>query len=392
MATTLIAPQITLSNEVLRALIKPETYALPDELCELLEIPTGTPMNRFDLENQVNEYIRVRKLMANNMINLSGDENLRKIFALPEGTQTINHYDMIMSVMNYFVEKVQLANTLKGEFKMVAFTISDELADFLKVSHGTKMSITDAVLSVAKYTYENDLQIWDSKKNSFTLDASLRTLFSLPDEALEMTYDVLETHVKKHFGIKKYDLNTSFAIPDELCDFFQVPHGTQMSEIDVIRKLNVYIRENNLQNRENHVTFIPDEKMRTLFAIPENISEINYYEIRGYIGVYFAGKVAYPASNQDPSKSVPIAISDELCDFFQVPRGTKMSKIDAILGIAKYTWDHALLIGKNDYFTADDKLVDLFSLEIGDEDHAEERKITYDRIEKLLSKHFVGSA
>ncbi len=186
----------------LRALIKPETYPLPNELCNLLEIPTGTPMNRFDLENQVNEYIRVRKLMKGNMVNLSegsDGKNLRKVFRLRDAN-TINQYDMVMGIMNYFVEKVQLANTLKGEFKMVAFAISDELADFLKVAHGTKMSITDAVLSVAKYTYENDLQIWDTKKNSFTLDASLRTLFSLSEaDALELTYEALEKHVKKHF-------------------------------------------------------------------------------------------------------------------------------------------------------------------------------------------------
>ena len=379
----------------LRALIKPETYPLPDELCNLLEIPAGTPMNRFDLENQVNEYIRVHKLrIKNNMVNLCEDGgNLRKVFLFWNNNNAINHYDMVMSVMAYFVEKIQLANTLESDFKKVAFTISDELADFLKLDHGSKISLADAVRRVAKYTYENDLQIWDSKKNSFTLDANLRALFSLSEgDALELTYEALEKNVKKHIGVKKYDLNTPLEIPDELCDFFEVAHGTQMSEIDVVRNLNVYIREKKLRSWGDRRAFIPDQKMRTLFAIPEEIIEINYYEIRKYIGVYFAGKVAYPASNQDPSKSVPIAVSDELCDFFQISHGTKMSKIDAILGIAKYTWDHTLLFGKNDYFTADDKLVDLFSLEIGDEDHAEERKITYDRIEKLLSKHFIGSA
>ncbi len=182
----------------LRALIKPETYPLPNELCKLLEIPAGTPMNRFDLENQVNEYIRVHKLMKNDMVNLSGDEKLRNIFNIPERIQVINHYNMMMSVMAYFVEKVQLANTLNEYFKMVAFAISDELADFLKVDHGTKMSITDAVLSVAKYTYENNLHIWDCKKSTFMLDKKLRALFSLPDEALEITYEALEKHVKKH--------------------------------------------------------------------------------------------------------------------------------------------------------------------------------------------------
>ncbi len=192
----------------LRALIKPETYPLTEELCEVLEIPAGTPMNRFDLENQVTEYIRVHKLMnLNHIVNLHNDEKMRKVFALPEGVEEISYNDLVQKIINYFVEKVQIVNTLKGDFNDVAFTISDELADFLKVSHGTKMSLVEAVCGVAKYTYENDLQVWDCKKNSFIVDKNLRNLFSIKrnelfliceNETLGLTYDVLEKLVKKH--------------------------------------------------------------------------------------------------------------------------------------------------------------------------------------------------
>ncbi len=372
----------------LSALIKQEAYSIPSELGELLEVPIGVPMNRFDVENQVSEYIRVKKLMRGQTINLRGAENLRKVFALPEGAEEISYNDLMMKIIVYFVEKVKFLSTLNGSSMKIPFTISAELADFLEVAHDTQMNLAQAIRRVAKYTFANTLQVWDCKKNSFTPDEKLRKLFSLPEGTEDITYDALETHVKKHFGVKKYDLNTPLAIPNDMCDFFQVPHSTQMSEIDVIRNLNVYIREKNLQSGENRRAFIPDEKIRTLFAIPEAIREINYYEIRKYL----AGKVTYPASNQDPSKSVPIAISDELCDFYEVPHGTKMSKIDAILGIGKYTWNHSLCFRKDTYFTADDKLVKLFDLEIGDEDYGEERKFTFDRIEKLLSKHFIGSA
>ena len=184
----------------LRALGKPETYALPDELCELLEIPIGLPMNRFDLENQVSEYIRVKKLMRGQIIHLRDAENLRKVFAISEDTEEISYSDLMMKIIAYFVEKVQFANTMKDTtFRNIVYKISrDEFADFLEVPHRTKMSIAEAVCRVAKYTFDNGLQVWDCKKNSFTPDEKLRNLLSLPEDdgkRMEITYEELQTHV-----------------------------------------------------------------------------------------------------------------------------------------------------------------------------------------------------
>lgn len=184
----------------LRALGKSETYALPDEMCEFLEIPTGTSMNRFDLENQVNEYIRVKKVMRGQTINVRDEEKLRNIFSLPEGAEEISYSDLMIKIIAYFVEKVQFVNTMKDTtFRNIVYKISlDELANFLEVPHHTKMSIAEAVCRVAKYTFDNTLQVWDCKKNSFTPDEKLRKLFFLPEDdgkRVEITYEELQTYV-----------------------------------------------------------------------------------------------------------------------------------------------------------------------------------------------------
>ncbi len=190
----------------LSALVKSEAYPLPYEMGVILEIPIGVPMNRFDLENQVSEYIRVKKLMRDQIINLRNAEKLRKVFAIPEGVEEISYSDLMMKIIAYFVEKVQLVNTLKiqyvntrkGRSMDVPYVISDELANFLDVELGTQMSLAEAIRRVAKYTFANSLQVWDCKKNSFTPDEKLHKLFSLPEGDEDITYEALETLLKKH--------------------------------------------------------------------------------------------------------------------------------------------------------------------------------------------------
>jgi hypothetical protein len=187
----------------LSALVKSEVYPLPNELCNLLEIPCGVLMNRFDVENQMSEYIRVNKMMRGQTINFRCDEHFREFFAIPKDIEEISYSDLMMKIIAYFVEKVQFANTMKGiAFRNILIKISgDELADFLEVPKSTKMSTAEAVCRVAKYTFDNRLQVWDCKKNSFTPDKKLRKLFSLPEDdgkRMEITYEDLQARVMQN--------------------------------------------------------------------------------------------------------------------------------------------------------------------------------------------------
>ena len=195
----------------LRALTKVEAYPITDELSDLLEIYQGAEMTRFDVQNHVEDYLHKKNLIVFDKKDHSiktiklDDGKFCSIFSIPMGLNELSYRDLVMSVLAYFVEKVQFAHTLKGPCMDSIFMISDQLADFLEVSHGTQMSVAEAIHRVAKYTFANSLQIWNGKKNSFTPDDKLVDLFSLEigaeDHAEErkITYDRIEKLLSKLF-------------------------------------------------------------------------------------------------------------------------------------------------------------------------------------------------
>ncbi len=203
----------------LRALINPGSYPISDEMCEILDIPIGTLMDHVDLKNQVDEYIRVNKLCIHQNINLRNPDKLFEVLSIPmDDSEEFEYEEFVMKIIAYFVEKVQFAHTLKGPCMESIFMISDQLADFLEVAHGTQMSVAEAIHRVARYTYEKDLQMQNCKKCTFRLDDELLKLFSINENETsqvtydilekrvtryptELTYDALEKHVKKHLII-----------------------------------------------------------------------------------------------------------------------------------------------------------------------------------------------
>ena len=93
-------------------------------------------------------------------------------------------------------------------------------------------------------------------------------------------------------------------ISDELCRFLGVPAGTEMSRTDVTRRINAYIKENELQNTENRRQINPDAKLRKLLGAPQyplNRKDesqgkgYSYFNLQRYMSRHFpkaAAKVA----------------------------------------------------------------------------------------------------
>lgn len=183
----------------LRALIRPETYPIPAELSNFLQVAKGVQMNRHDVEYHVRLYLDENKLYnpRTGMV-LNTDENLRTIFSLPEGVEQVSYNQLMTNIIGYFVRKVQYPNTNLGHTKRAQVTISDDLCDFLKVPHGTRQSMMDVMLEVALYTEREGLTVWDTVKNSFTLDANLCVLFSVTPDAI-VRYDEMDKYLQKHF-------------------------------------------------------------------------------------------------------------------------------------------------------------------------------------------------
>ncbi len=85
------------------------------------------------------------------------------------------------------------------------------------------------------------------------------------------------------------------SISDSLCDFLGVTHGTKMSRNVVTKQINSYIRENNLQVKENRRSFVPDTKLGGILGKLQDVDAstgFTYFNLQRYISRHFTSNAA----------------------------------------------------------------------------------------------------
>jgi chromatin remodeling complex protein RSC6 len=75
-------------------------------------------------------------------------------------------------------------------------------------------------------------------------------------------------------------------ISNELCDFIGIERGTSLSRKDVAHKINNYIIKNNLRDSINIRIIYPDDKLKQLLNVPENV-QLTYLNLHKYICHHF---------------------------------------------------------------------------------------------------------
>lgn len=76
-------------------------------------------------------------------------------------------------------------------------------------------------------------------------------------------------------------------ISNELAGFLNKPIGTEMARTEVTREINGYIREHNLQDKENGRKINPDKKLASLLKIQSG-DELTYFNLQRYMSPHFA--------------------------------------------------------------------------------------------------------
>lgn len=76
-------------------------------------------------------------------------------------------------------------------------------------------------------------------------------------------------------------------ISDELASFLGKEKGTEMARTEVTRDINKYIRNNNLQDKDNGRKINPDGKLSLLLKIQKN-EELTYFNLQRYMSPHFA--------------------------------------------------------------------------------------------------------
>ena len=76
-------------------------------------------------------------------------------------------------------------------------------------------------------------------------------------------------------------------ISKELATFLGKDHGSEMARTEVTREINKYIREHNLQDKDNGRKINPDKQLKKLLKI-QNKEELTYFNLQKYMSPHFA--------------------------------------------------------------------------------------------------------
>ena len=79
------------------------------------------------------------------------------------------------------------------------------------------------------------------------------------------------------------------ALSPQMCAFLEVPEGTELPRTEVTRRVNTYVKANDLQNPENKKQILADGKLRTLLYLKED-DELTYFNLQRYMKIHFLKK------------------------------------------------------------------------------------------------------
>lgn len=78
----------------------------------------------------------------------------------------------------------------------------------------------------------------------------------------------------------------SSKISENLCQFMNIPVGSEVARTEVTKFIIRYIKEHNLQRPENKKFINPDEQLKSLLDVPEG-DELSYFNLQKYMNKHF---------------------------------------------------------------------------------------------------------
>lgn len=100
---------------------------------------------------------------------------------------------------------------------------------------------------------------------------------------------------------KNNGFNRAQRITPELASFLEVPEDEMLSRSAVTRRVNAYIRANDLKHPDNGrvIMIEKDEKLKALLKVPED-EQLTYLNIQKYLSPHYI-KEAAPEDTRDPA-------------------------------------------------------------------------------------------
>jgi len=74
-----------------------------------------------------------------------------------------------------------------------------------------------------------------------------------------------------------------------MCAFLEVAEGTELPRTEVTRRVNRYVKENDLQNPENKKQILADGNLKSLLYLKDD-DELTYFNLQRYMKIHFLKK------------------------------------------------------------------------------------------------------
>ncbi len=117
--------------------------------------------------------------------------------------------------------------------------------------------------------------------------AELRALEKSTVRELRAAYKAAARSKRKQGNRSPSGFVKPTAISDELAKFLGKDTGTEMARTEVTRELNAYIRQHNLQDKDNGRKINADASLRGLLQLGKN-DELTYFNLQKYMSPHFA--------------------------------------------------------------------------------------------------------
>jgi len=159
--------------------------------------------------------------------------------------------------------------------------------------------VTDSQGSVNQITesFQSVLSVLGTFRTQITgLQNQIRSL----EKTVKKNMRTLQREAKKNKN-KGNRKPSGFAVPtkisDELCDFMQRPHGSEVARTEVTKFIIQYIKENELQFSGNRKKIVPNAQLRSLLDVKDT-DEVTYFNLQRYMNRHFKKKEKGEKTNE----------------------------------------------------------------------------------------------
>lgn len=123
----------------------------------------------------------------------------------------------------------------------------------------------------------------------------MREMFTMLEKKTKKLNHVIDMVVKKEQKTtsrakrerKPCGFAVSAKVTPEMCEFMGKEDGTLISRIEITKYLNLYIKEQGLENPENKQIIVPDEKLWKILGDEAREEKITHFTIQKYLNKHF---------------------------------------------------------------------------------------------------------